>query len=149
MTPTVYVCAPYADAAFIREAVHPRLTSIGFVPTSRWVDSAAGPEDFARYLPAQLRAAAEANDRAIRGSDIVLVVSRDGAGGETYAEARFALTLGKPVVWCGRRILSAWRAGVVRVDDLDAAISALATMRAFHAEGYRGLLLAQAMEVAT
>lgn len=142
----VYVAAPFADAAFVREHVHERLRAIGCTPTSSWVDTAAGPENFARYLPAELRRNAEHNDRNLRGSDVVLVVAREGAGGETFAEARIAIEWGKPVVWCGRRILSAWRAGVVRVDDLDGAMATLAAMRGYHAEGLRGRLLATMAE---
>lgn len=141
MTFGCYVAAPFADAAFVR-VVHEHLVNIGVTPTSTWAMHAYGPEDFSRFAPEELARIAEKNDADVRGSDVVLVLARDGAGGEMFAEARFAITLGRPVVWSGRRTLSAWRRGVVRVDDLDDAIAVLAGMRARHAEGIRGELLA-------
>lgn len=121
----VYVAAPFADGAFVREHVHERLASVGATPTSTWVHASAGPEDFSRYTIEALREAAARNDADIRRSDVVLALARDGAGGEMFAEVRYALEIGRPVLWVGRRILSAWRVGVVRCDDLDDALTAL------------------------
>lgn len=125
MTFPVYVAAPFADGAFVREHVHPLLEQHGITPTSTWVHAAHGPEDFARFAPDALAAAAEQNDHDIHRSAALLVIARHGAGGEMFAEARYALALRKPVIWVGRLILSAWRPGVERVEDLDGAVHAL------------------------
>lgn len=138
----VYVASPFPNALFIREIVHPRLERIGITPTSRWVEHASGSEDFSRFTPASLRAAATRNDDALRSSDAVLLVDLDGAGRETYGEVRLALEWLKPVVWLGRLTLSAFRPCVTRVEGLDDAMRVLADMREKHAEGYRGQLLA-------
>lgn len=137
----VYVAAPFSDAGVVR-VVHDRLGTLGIVPTSRWVDQASGAEDFARFEPSRLRAIAAQNDADLRGSDALLVLARAGAGGEMFAEARVGLDWGKAVVWVGRRILSAWRSGVVLVEDVDDAFPVLSAMRERHAEGHRGHLLA-------
>lgn len=123
--PRVYVCAPFEDAGHVRDVVHPRLLAFGLEPSSRWVEGARGVENQAAFTPHALRALAEANDLDLGNSHAVLVIARELAGGEMFAEARFALVMGLPVVWIGRRILSAWRDGVVRVEDLDEAISVL------------------------
>lgn len=141
--PLVYVCAPYADGAVVRTMVHPALRERGFLPTSSWADEAFGPEDFARFSPSALRSACARNDADLRGSDIVLVLARHGAGSEMFAEARIASEWGKPLVWVGRRTLSAWRSGVVLVESLDDAFDTLERMKTPWVEGYRGLLLAQ------
>lgn len=115
--PAVYVAAPYADAAFVREAIHPALRARGLTCASLWAESARGPEDFAALTPVALADAARWNDRDVINADVLLVLARDGAGGEMFGEARYALALGIPVVWHGRRTLSAWRPGVHRVDE--------------------------------
>lgn len=126
----VFVAAPYADAAFVRDVVHPRLEAFGMTPTSRWADHARGPEDFSRYSPDVLRDEAARNDADIMRCDALLLIARNGAGGESFAEARMAIAMQKPVVWCGQRLtLSAWRNGVTRVSDLDDAVAALLAVR--------------------
>ena len=129
MNPRCYVAAPYADTDIVR-SVHDRLRALDIEPTSRWADNATGPESFAGLSPEDLRGIAEANDRDLARANVVLVLSRHGAGAETYAEARYALTLGLPVVWVGRLTLSAWRAGVTRCDGVDEGIAAVARMLA-------------------
>lgn len=124
-TPRVYVCAPFEDAGHVREHVHERLRTFGLEPSSRWAETARGAEDFAAFTPYALRAIAEANDLDLGNSQAALVLAREGTGGEMFAEARLALVMGIPVVWVGRRTLSAWRDGVVLVDDLDEAITVL------------------------
>lgn len=124
MTMQIYVAAPYADAPMVR-AVHVRLVALGLAFTSTWAEAARGAEDFSALTPEGLRAAALENNRGIDDADAMLVLARDGAGGEMFAEARYALTLGIPVLWCGRRILSSWRDGVVICDDVDAALATL------------------------
>lgn len=138
----VYVAAPYADGAFVREAVHPTLRARGISPTSTWAELVTGPEDFSRFSPEALRGLADVNDRDVAAADVVLLLARAGVGAESFAEVRFALELGKAVVWSGRLALSAWRRGVVRVADLDEALGVIETMRDRHVEGYRGPMLA-------
>lgn len=127
---SVYVCAPYAEAAFVR-VIHEALHTRGIGYTSTWADHAHGAEDFARFSVEALRAALAANCRGIQRADVVLVYDPTGAGRETYAEAARAVEWGKHVVWCAPRGLTQWAPGVVRVADLDAALvsieAALAT----------------------
>lgn len=117
----VYVAAPFADAKVVRE-LHWQLRTAGAVPTSSWASGAHDTEDFASYTVPELQAFAAKNDRDLRTSDAVIVLARVGAGGEMFAEARMAILLGIPVYWVGRRTLSAWRAGVVRCENVDEAI---------------------------
>ncbi len=120
-----YVAAPFIDAPYVRE-VHACLRLLGIEPTSSWADHANGPEDLASMPLAQVRAIAERNDHALATSDIVLVLPRDGAGREMYAEARIALAIGMPVIWVGGpRPLSAYREGVLLVDTLPEAFREL------------------------
>lgn len=127
---SVYVCAPYAEAAFVR-VIHEALHTRGIGYTSTWADRAHGAEDFARFTVDALRGALAANFRGIQRADVVLVYDPTGAGRETYAEAARAVEWGKHVVWCAPRGLTQWAPGVVRVADLDAALvsieAALAT----------------------
>jgi len=140
----VYVAAPYADASLVR-MIHEKLKTqdIGF--TSSWAEEAKGAENFAAFSPERLREHAEANDGDVREANALLALARDGAGGEMFAEARIALEWGIPVVWVGRRILSAWRDGVALAEDLDNGIQKLARMRGLfmHANVF-GLPLARA-----
>lgn len=145
MTPPffVYVAAPFDDGAIVRDCLHDRLRLHGMRPTAQWFDAPRGPEDFTRFSPDELQRRALRNDADVRGSDVVFALPRRGAGGEMFAEIRVALEWGKSVVWVGeRRTLSAWRAGVVRVDDFDAGLGILCAMRDQHARGIRGQLLA-------
>src|SRR5579859_5543697 len=122
----VYVAAPFEDASKVRE-VHEFLRASGITPTSRWAEGIAmGAFDNAKdaaSLPDTMRKFAEQNDRDIESSSVVFVMAREGAGAEMFAEARFALTLGKPVIWWGRPALSAWRSGVVRAKDFGDAMA--------------------------
>ncbi len=121
---SVYVAAPYADALKVR-ALHTRMRLLGLRPTSTWAEAAAGAEDFSKFTPEQLRQFALSNDSALLSSDFVVVLARDGAGGEMFAEARLALDRGIAVYWVGRRTLSAWREGVTLADDIDDAIAGM------------------------
>jgi hypothetical protein len=119
----VYVAAPYADAPRVR-AVHDELRNAGFEPTSRWADAANGPETLDVLPLSDVRAIARANDDDLQRAHFLLVLARDGAGGEMFAETRLALDSGIPVVWVGsRRPLTAYREGVVRVGDVNEALS--------------------------
>lgn len=109
----VYVAAPYQDAERVRH-LHVDLGHLNMVPTSRWAEGALGPEDFTQFTPAQLRGTAEANDTDIARSHAMIVLAREGAGGEMFADARLAACFDIPTFWCGRLTLSAWRSNVVR-----------------------------------
>ena len=116
----VYVAAPYADAAVARN-VHELLRLHGLDVTSRWAEAARGLEPC--LGEAAMRDRAAANDRDVLRADAMLVLSRDGAGGEMFAEARLAIERGKPIFWVGRPILSAYRLGVVRCATVGEAIA--------------------------
>jgi hypothetical protein len=119
----VYVAAPYADAPRVR-ALHHELRDAGFEPTSRWAEAADGPETLDVLSLADVRALARANDDDLLRAHFLVVLARDGAGGEMFAETRLALDSGIAVVWVGsRRPLTAYREGVVRVQDITQALS--------------------------
>lgn len=121
-----YVAAPFADAPFVRE-VHACLRLLGIEPTSSWAECGDGEPERLDLMPiAEVRAIAERNDHALATSDVVLVLPREGAGREMYAEARLALAIGLEVVWVGGpRPLSAYREGVTLVDTLQEAFRVL------------------------
>lgn len=139
---SVYVCSPYANAAFVR-VIHERLLALSITPMSTWAANAHGSEDFSRMTAEALRRAAAKNDADLMASDVALVYDPDGRGRETYAEVARALIWHKPIVWVGRLSLSAWRSPVIRAEDLDAGIATLARMRDLALEGIRGELLAR------
>lgn len=124
----VYVAAPYDDAGGVR-VIHGLLRAQGFVPSSRWATKATVPEDFSRMTANEIRAVAEDNDRDVGFSDAMLVVAREGAGGEMFAEARFASFLDIPIVWTGRLTLSAWRHGVLRCESVEHCVAELVAIR--------------------
>jgi hypothetical protein len=122
---SVYVSAPYIDAADVVREVHAKLHDIDIEPTSMWANEAVGPEDFTRFTPRELRLLAEKNDKDILRSHAMIVLARPSVGGEMFADARYASHLAIPTFWCGRLTLSAWRWNVVRCADWTAAISTL------------------------
>ena len=118
----IYIAAPFADAALVRE-VGARLPAFGAESRSTWAECADGPEQLEAMTPDEVRSVAAANDRDLLASFALVVLSRDGAGGEMFAEARLALEYGIPIVWVGkRRPLSAYREGVIRVDTIEDAL---------------------------
>jgi len=121
-----YVAAPFVDAPYVRE-VHACLRLLGIEPSSSWAESADGEPERLDLMPLeQVRAIAERNDHALATSDVVLVLPRDGAGREMYAEARLAIAIGLEVIWVGGpRPLSAYREGVALVDTLQEAFRLL------------------------
>lgn len=137
----IYVAAPMNDKMFVRE-LHDRLARADFIPTSTWANSDRTSNDFDAFTPTELRAQLAKNDSDLRGSDVVLVVAREGVGGEMFAEARMAIDLGKTVIWCGRRILSSFRPYILLVEDIESAFALLTGMRTDFANGARGQLLA-------
>lgn len=124
----VYVASAFVDAPLVRD-VHATLLAWGLGHTSRWAEAASkGVEG---YLgDSIMRELAEANDRDILRADAFLILAREGVGGEAFAELRYALEHGKPAFYVGeRKILSAYRSGVVRCDAIADAIGLIA--RAF------------------
>lgn len=123
-----YVAAPFADAPHVRE-VHACLRLLGIEPSSSWAEAASAdgqPERLDLMPIEQVRAIAERNDHALATSDVVLVLPRDGAGREMYAEARLAIAIGLEVIWVGNpRPLSAYREGVLQVATLVEAFRVL------------------------
>ena len=121
-----YVAAPFVDAPYVRE-VHACLRLLGIEPSSSWAEQADGQPEQLDAMPLELvRAIAERNDHALATSDVVLVLPRDGAGREMYAEARLAIAIGLEVIWVGGpRPLSAYREGVTLVDTLQEAFRLL------------------------
>lgn len=123
----VYVAAPYEDAGRVR-AIHAILREARIEPVSRWAEGAIGPEP-AINRAAFWREVAAQNDHDVIDCDAMLVLARDGVGGEMFAELRLATLHAKPVVYVGSRIvLSAWREGVVRVPTLDRGLVELAKL---------------------
>lgn len=130
----VYVAAPYADAPVVR-ALHAALAAQRLKPTSTWADKAVGT-DLAARADVDLdeaRATLAQNDADLASADAVLVLARPGVGGEMFAEIRWAIGAGIPVIWVGRRILSAFRPGVTLCNDLDEALDELFVLRDRHA----------------
>lgn len=121
----VYVAAPYEDSEAVR-SIHKLLRELGLEPSSAWAEEATGAEDFTKLRPWELLSLARQNDEGVRSSDAMLVMARKGAGGEMFAEARYATDLGLPIFWIGRLTLSAWRPNVTRCESLTAALDALA-----------------------
>lgn len=121
-----YVAAPLADAPVVRE-VHGCLRLLGIEATSSWAETCDDAPERLDDMPLdEVRALAALNDHALATSDVVLVLPREGAGREMYAEARLAIAIGLPVIWVGSpRPLSAYREGVVRVDTVAEAFREL------------------------
>lgn len=136
-----YVAAPFADAGLVRD-VHARLVEHDVRPTATWAEDVVGPENLGQYTTERLRAFAAVNDSDLRASNAMLVLAREGAGGEMFAEIARALLWGIPVVWSGRRTLSAYRRGVVLASDLEDGIRLIVAMRERFFDGYRGTILA-------
>jgi hypothetical protein len=113
-----YLAAPFLDAPLVRD-LDAHLVSLGIGVTSAWAAAANGPEALEALAPEDVRRIALANDRDLLSAHVVVVLARDGAGAEMFAEARLALAHRIPVVWVGtRRPLSAYRDGVLRVASL-------------------------------
>jgi hypothetical protein len=141
---SVYVASPFSNAVIVR-MIHERIVAAGMRVTSSWGETALGPEDWSRFSAEELERAIARNDADVIAADVVFLHDPTSEGRETYAEARFALAIGKPVVWHGPRGLSRWRKNVIRVDDTDAGLCVLGSMNAKHADGLRGELLALAV----
>lgn len=121
----VYVAAPFGRVAEALEA-HALLVSAGLTPSARWVEAASkltGKESLSWGYEGSGRAIAE-NDADLATSAAVIAMAWPGEGGEMFAEVRFFTDLGRPLYWVGeRKILSAYRPGVVHVGSLDEAVA--------------------------
>lgn len=120
MRPRVYICAPWVDARRM-SAWLPILASYGLENGSSWIAAACsldGPDP----LDAK---SIQKNDEELHLADAVLVISREGAGGEMFCEFTRAIMAGIPVFWVGREILSCRRAGVTICDDIQDAFETI------------------------
>ena len=93
--------------------VNSALEALGMKPTARWCyqteESDAEVSSRAEWLRF-----AERNDADLSEAHVVLLLSSESGCGESFAEARLALTKRIPVIWTGpRRILTTWREGVL------------------------------------
>ncbi len=128
-----YVASPFDDAPLVRR-LHARLRALHVRPTSSWAEHAEGPEQLDLLPLETVRALALRNDVALAESDVVVVLPREGKGREMYGEARLAVAFGIPVLWVGpTRCLTAYRAGVERVDTVEEALTRIAALAAAHA----------------
>lgn len=128
----VYVASSCGNVAAV-VAVHEELRVLGFTPTSTWVSYAEagnGRERLDQMPPGAIELVIRENDAAIDRADVVIVLAHP-AGKETYAEARYAWSIGRKVLWVGEpRPLTAYRSGVERFSD---CATAIAWLRAYAA----------------
>jgi hypothetical protein len=121
----IYFAAPYDDAPLVQR-LHTRAKTMGLKPMSHWAETAHGSEQLATMPIERVRSIAWDNDVDLKSSQVVIVLAREGAGGEMFAEARLALTHEIPVIWVGdRRPLTAYRPGVIRVGGIEEAFVVL------------------------
>lgn len=118
----IYVAAAFGQAQRVRE-IHARLAGLGVTPVSSWVDRGDGQvERLDEMTGADLAEIIEENDAAVASADVIMVLSSLEAK-ETFAEARYALSLGRLVLWVGEpRPLSAYRQGVVSLPHVETAL---------------------------
>jgi len=107
----VYVAAPFDRAATVRH-FHAMLLAVGARPVSQWANLAKGPEQLEAMSRGEIRSLIEVNDACVRQADLLVCLACKGKGGETFAEVARAIEWGKPVLYCGPPILSAFRPGV-------------------------------------
>ena len=109
----------------VRE-VHARLIDAHIRPTSSWAQAAGGAlESLESVPPHERQSAIELNDKDIACSNAMLVLARANAGGEMFCEVARAGYYGLKIYWVGRTVLSAYRQGVKRCLDVNAAIAAM------------------------
>ncbi len=129
-TMKVYVAAPYADAQSV-VYLHERMRTLGIEPTSLWATQAEGAENLTALSREEVQAIAASNYADIARSTSMIVLAREGVGGEMFREFGYALDVAAlPLVcWVGRRILSAYDSRVTLCEDLDEAIQAVLEWR--------------------
>lgn len=117
----VYVASAFANRPDVR-LMHCAIAQFGAVATSSWAMVGGDhPESLTDAIAAEALAT---NDADIMRSHIMLVLG-DPCSGETFAEARWAQTLGMPIVWTGRRVLSSYRPGVTYLESVDSCVALL------------------------
>lgn len=121
----VYICAPFEDGPGLSARTIPSMIYAGIIPLASWVDDALSGKSDKHLTAASAQAALAVNDFELASSDAVLVIAREGTGGEMFCEVGRALALSIPVFWVGRRVLSAWRQGVTICDSVDDAIDTI------------------------
>lgn len=126
----VYIATRFDRAEVIESGVATVLRRMRFETTSTWHRPPFAPKEALETVPLRIvQAIAETNDADLRSADVVLVLAVDGAR-ETWAELRYALTLGKTCVVVGPPFpLSAYRHGVDRVESLNDAVALLTMLR--------------------
>jgi hypothetical protein len=133
MSLRVYVASPFSLGTEVLR-VHDVLRNMRVEATSTWAYVAAaqrGNEDLHLRTEEEIRVIAEANDRAVLASDVVLSIVVPGKGREQYAECALARLNGIPVLWHGESSafpLSAYRVGAERFVSLDDAFDRIAAM---------------------
>jgi hypothetical protein len=124
-----YFAAPYIDATKVRR-LHVRAHMLGITPVSSWAESAKGAEALDEIPLAEARRIVEMNDRDLASAHVVVALPRDTAGGETHCVVARALEWRIPVIWVGSPCtLSAYREGVLRVDNVIEAMERLTSFR--------------------
>ena len=126
----VYFGSPFPDALHVRR-LHLLARMRGLEPVSAWAETSDGPEELERMPLRTVRTLAAQNDRDLLSAHVVVILAREGAGGEMFAEARLALAHGIPVIWVGaRRPLTAYREGVLRINCVPTALRVLTAFAA-------------------
>lgn len=127
----VYLASAYRNGHLVDTMIKPSAEARGLVVASTWHIGALPPdrlhsENLEAMSLSLVRRIADTNDRDLAGADGVLVLWHHECG-ETFAELRHALHLGKPVAYVGPRfILSAYREGVQRFSHYGDALTWLA-----------------------
>ncbi len=135
MSLRIYVAAPFSLGTEVLR-VHDALRTMRVEATSSWAYAAAaqrGNEDLHTRSEDEIRIIADANDRAVLASDVVLSIVVPGKGREQYAECALARVHGIPVLWHGEPSafpLSAYRDGSQRFVRLDDALERIAAIAA-------------------
>lgn len=121
----VYVAAPFDDGPRLATTVIPEMIYAGLIPLASWIDDAVSGKTDQALTVAAAQAALHVNDFELLSSDAILVIARDGVGGEMFCEVGRAIVQRLPIFWVGRRVLSSWRPGVTVCDSVADAIDAI------------------------
>jgi len=130
----VYIAAPYGEAIFVRTEVFSMLRAAGLEPVATWAVEANGEQENLLTISREiLRSRWIRNRSDLTRSDAVLVIARDGCGGEMFAEIEQARFAALSIYWCGRLTLSAFDVHV-RVREsatIDGIARAVGAVRAY------------------
>jgi len=106
----VYIAAPYAEAVCVRTTVFSMIRDAGLDPIASWAVEADGEkENLLAIDEERARARWKRNRWELVAADALLVVARDGSGGEMFAETELARAMTLPIFWTGRLTLSAFQ----------------------------------------